>query len=61
MPAQAAGADRSASVVRLLDRRVRDARQVAGHDVESLTGGVIDQSLSSWFAERLKDADLSAG
>ena len=35
-PAQAAGADRSASVVRLLDRRVRDARQEAGHDVGSL-------------------------
>ena len=35
-PAQAAGADRSASVVRLLDRRAADARQEAGHDVGSL-------------------------
>jgi hypothetical protein len=28
---------------------------------EIYTGGVIDPSLSSWFAERLKDAGLSAG
>ena len=35
-PAQAAGADRSASVVRLLDRRAADAGQDAGHDVGSL-------------------------
>jgi hypothetical protein len=28
---------------------------------EIYTGGVIDPSLSSWFAERLKDAGLGAG
>ena len=28
---------------------------------EVYTGGVIDQALSNWFAERLKDAGLSAG
>ena len=52
------GADRSASVVRLLDRGLSGAGKEQRRSSDVYVGGVIDRPLSVWFAERLRDAGL---